>query len=115
MPVSVQKHAFEQIRAFLEKSQQLFGSPPPSFLGRLSGYFRPSAFAERGSSRSSAHTAEGDGRGVFGPRFGGGPRVLDLASRDLGDHDGAGVHVGGPFFVLGATGHFYAGPCIACR
>jgi hypothetical protein len=32
--------------------------------------------------------------------------VRDLPRRDLGDHDGAGVHVGGTALTFGASGHY---------
>ena len=34
-------------------------------------------------------------------------RVLNLASRNLGDHDGAGVYVGGAALAFWSSGHSY--------
>jgi hypothetical protein len=55
---------------------------PCKFLN--SGGFRAALFAERLRCRVG--------------------RIINLAGRDLGDHDGAGVHVGGALLALGPVG-----------
>ena len=50
--------------------------------------------------RLTAHAAERDRSRVLALALTCWPGILDLASCDLGDHDGAGVRVGGTFFAF---------------
>jgi hypothetical protein len=63
--------------------------------------------AERRRPGLSALPAERYGGRVLPLILRGWHLILDLAGRDLGDHDGAGVYVGGASFALGASGHYF--------
>src|SRR5947207_5548035 len=52
--------------------------------------------------RLTAHAAQGHGGGILAVVGG---HILDLARRNLGDYDGAGVHVSGALFALGTPSH----------
>src|ERR1017187_1167715 len=68
----------------------------------LLGNLRPMFLSKARSASLSAHAPKRHGGGVLAVIRG---HVFDLAHRDLGDHDGAGVHVGGALFALWASGH----------
>src|SRR4030081_2382263 len=57
---------------------------PPPFLCGFPGYFLAPLGAHSLGSRLAAHAAQGNGSGVLAIV---GSHVLDLASRNLGDHD----------------------------
>src|SRR5439155_26928559 len=54
------------------------------------------------SSRLSAHAAQRHGGGVLAVVRG---KVVNLAGRDLADHDGGPDHVGGALFAFRSSGH----------
>lgn len=64
--------------------------------------FRPPPLADACCSRLSTHAPERYRGGVLAVVR---DHVLDLPRRDLGDHDGAGVHVGGAFLAFWSSGH----------
>ena len=74
----------------------------PSFLGGILGYFPAPFGAHACCPRLPAHAPQRHSGGVFAVL---GDNVVEFAGRDLADHDGALVHVGGALFAFRASWH----------
>src|SRR5260370_41854426 len=76
----------------------------PPLRGRLLGDPRPLLGRHPLRPRLPAHAPQRHGGGVLALIRG---QVVNLASRDLADHDGGSDYVSGSFLALRSSGHAY--------